>query len=97
MADILCELSKIQVWALNHSLHTFNLETRCYLFDDEGEGPEGLIKEYGDTEERFIDVSIYKTGDDTHEDYKRVTIRQDDGLGAILGTIQDIKEFIGYV
>lgn len=97
MADILCELFKIQAWALEHSIYTFNLQFRCYPLDDEGEGPEGLIREYGDTEERFLDVTIFKTGDDTDSDYKRFTIRQSDGVGIVLGTIQDIKDFIGYV
>ena len=95
MVAILCELFRIQVWALNHSIHTFILQFRCYPFDDEGDGPEGLIEKYGDTEERFLDVTIFKT--DLDDDYKRVTIKQSDGAGSVLGAIQDIKDFIGYV
>ena len=93
MADILRELHGIQDWALENSIYTFEVTTRVYPLDDEGDGPEGLIRDYGDTEERFLDVTIFKTGDDSDGDYLRISFGQDES--EIDYKIRLIKLFIG--
>ena len=97
MTDILLEMQVIQLWAMEHGIHSFQLSVRTYPFEDEGDGPEGLIKEYGDTEERFVDVVIFKTGDDTDEDYLSIDIPQWHSSEWVSEQIQTIKDFIGYV
>ena len=69
MADILRELHYAQIDAMNLSVHSFEINSRVSPYDDEGEGPEGLIREYGDTEERYIIVTIFLRGDDSDDDY----------------------------
>lgn len=97
MLQILAQLQQIQVFAIKKSIHTFEVKTRVYELEDEGDGDEGLIREYGDTEERFIDVTIFKTGDDSDEDYLRVTFYQDDKAIDVLRKVNQIKHFIDYV
>lgn len=95
MAETLRELQPIQVWALDHSIHSFEITAVAWPLEDEGEGEEGLIQEYGDTEERFIYVTIFKTGDDTDEDYFRVTFGPNDSDADYFRSIARIKYFIG--
>ena len=97
MVQILAQLQEIQVFAIKKSIHTFEVNTRVYPLEDEGDGDEGLIREYGDTEERFIDVTIFKNGDDSDEDYLRVTFYQDDKAIDVLRKVNQIKHFIDYV
>lgn len=97
MVQILAQLQQIQVLAIKKSIHTFEVNTRVYQLEDEGDGDEGLIREYGDTEERFIDVTVFKTGDDSDEDYLSVTFYQDDKAIDVLRKVNQIKNFIDYV
>lgn len=97
MADILRELHEIQLWAMEHSIHSFKVSARVYPLEDEGDGEEGLIRDYGDTEERFVDVVIFKTGNDSDEDYLSTKFTQDDTSIEIYRKINEIEAFIGYV
>ena len=57
MAEILRELQDIQSWALDNSIHTFDIGARVYPLDEEeGNTEEDLLAEYGDTEDREITV-----------------------------------------
>lgn len=94
MIEILKQLQAIQWQALAKGIHTFEVAARVSKLDDEGEGDEGLLREYGDTEERFVDVTIFKTGDDTDEDYLSVTISQGMTAIEVLRRINEIKWFI---
>ena len=96
-ADALRTLQAIQLWALDNSIHSFTIDATVYPLEDEGEGPEGLIREYGDTEERFIYVSIFRKGDDTDEDYLRVTFRPCDSDQTFFRKLNNIKAFIGCI
>ena len=91
---LLKELQDIQMWALEHRIFSFQVEVSVYPYDDEGEGAEGLIREYGDTHERIVRVVIFKTGDDSDNDYFSVAFHEGD---SIFRNINNIKAFIGYV
>lgn len=95
MTETLRRLQNIHAWALDHSIHSFEITAVVRPLEDEGEGKEGLIREYGDTEERFLYVAIFKTGDDTDEDYFRVTFGPDDSDADYFRFIARIKYFIG--
>ena len=94
-ADNLRELQGIQQWALAHDIHSFEITAACYKYDDEGKTEEELIREYGDTRERFLYVSIFKTGDDTDEDYLHVTIIDHQDAMETRMLIARVKGFIG--
>lgn len=93
--DALRELQDIQQWALAHNIHSFAISAACYKLDDEGKTEEELIREYGDTIERFLYVSIFKTGDDTDEDYLHVTITDHHDAVEKRMLIARVKGFIG--
>lgn len=95
IAETLRELQGIQQWALAHNIHSFEITAVCYKLDDEGKTEEELIREYGDTIERFLYVSIFKTGDDTDEDYLRVTIIDHHDVAETHMLIARVKGFIG--
>lgn len=97
MESILHELQTIQTWAFKNSIHTFEIGARTYPLEDEGEGREGLIREYGDTEERALSVCIFLKGDDSPDDQLSEHIYQDYDITTIFRTINNIKAFIGYV
>lgn len=97
MADTLRTLQAIQLWALEHSIYSFQISADVWPLEDEGEGAEGLIREYGDTEERFIYVTIFRKGDDTDEDYLRVAFGPADSDQTFFRNFNNIKAFIGYV
>ena len=92
-ADDLRELQGIQQWALAHGIHFFEITAAYYPL--EGSDKEELAKEYGDIVERFLYVSIFKTGNDTDDDYLRVAIidHQDEMQKRML--IARVKCFIG--
>ena len=96
-SEILRTLQAIQVWALDHSIYSFKIDATVYPLEDEGEGPEGLIRDYGDTEERFLYVSIFLKGDDSEEDYLRITIGPSESDEFVFRALNNIKAFIGYV
>ena len=97
MADALRTLQAIQLWALEKSIYSFQINAAVYPLEDEGEGPEGLIREYGDTEERFIYVTIFRKGDDTEGDYLRVTFGPCDSAQTFFRNFNNIKAFIGCI
>lgn len=97
MESILRELQGLQIWALNNGIHSFNVDAYVYPLEDEGAGKEGLIKEYGDTEERVLHVCVFRKGDDSPDDQLSVHVYQDHDIADIFRTINNIKAFIGYV
>lgn len=97
MADTLRTLQAIQLWALEHSIYSFQISADVWPLEDEGEGAEGLIRDYGDTEERFLYVTIFLKGDDTEGDYLRVTFGPCDSDETFFRNLNNIKAFIGYV
>lgn len=97
MESILHELQTIQTWAFKNSIHTFEIGARTYPLEDEGEGREGLIREYGDTEERVLSVCIFLKGDDSEGDHLSVSVYQGHNTVQIFRALNNIKSFIGYV
>lgn len=97
MADTLRTLQAIQMWALEHSIYSFQISADVWPLVDEGEGAEGLIRDYGDTEERFLYVTIFLKGNDTEGDYLRVAFGPDDSDQTFFRNFNNIKAFIGNV
>ena len=91
------ELQALQIWALEHRIYSFQIDMEVSHYDDEGEGDEGLIRQYGDTHERIIRVTIFKTGTLDDDDYLSERYHQDDCIADVFRTTCRIKSFIGYV
>lgn len=83
MLQILCDLQDIQGIAFEKGIYKFEISSRVYPPEEDGE-----------TEERFLDVTIFRTGDDSEEDYYRVSICHYDSYHEITGKISLIKHFI---
>ena len=97
MADVLRELHYAQIDAMNLGVHSFEINSRVSPYEDEGEGPEGLIREYGDTEERYIIVTIFLRGDDTEEDFRVWRFYDSLSSRETTNMIIEIRNFISHV
>lgn len=96
MNEILRELQEIQIVAFQNGIRSFDISTVTYDLEDEGEGEEGLIREYGDTQERFIYVTIFRYQDLEAEDgYLRLDFNQNIDAATIFRRLNNIKAFIG--
>lgn len=95
MIQVLRSLQDIQCKAMEKGIHNFAVSMRVDKLEDEGEGDEGLIREYGDTEDRSIHVYIFRKGDDSDDDYMSETIIQDHSSVDILRIVNQIKSFVG--
>lgn len=94
MIQVLRSLQNIQWLAMAKGIHSFDITVRVSKLEDEGEGDEGLLREYGDTEERAIHIVIFKKGDDSDDDYMSETIVQDHSSVDILRIVNQIKSFV---
>ena len=94
MIQVLRSLQNIQWLAMAKGIHSFDITVRVSKLEDEGEGDEGLLRAYGDTEERYIYVTIFKKGDDSDDDYMSETIVQDHSSVDILRIVNQIKSFV---
>ena len=97
MADVLHELQYVQTEAFNLGIHSFEINSRVSPYEDEGEGPEGLIREYGDTEERYIVITVFLRGDDTDEDYESWRIWDSLTFSQAITRVNEIRQFINHV
>lgn len=98
MFEILRELQEIQIAAFKKGVRDFEISTPTYELEDEGEGKEGLVREYGDTEERSINVTIFLYQDlDAEDGYLRMSFYQGMDDAAVFRTMNNIKAFVGYV
>lgn len=96
MNDLLRELQEIQVVALRKGMRSFDISAVTYDLEDEGEGEEGLIREYGDIQERFIYVTIFRYQDLEAEDgYLRLDFNQNIDTATIFRRLNNIKAFVG--
>lgn len=94
MIQVLRSLQNIQWLAMAKGIHSFDITVRVSKLEDEGEGDEGLLREYGDTEERSIHIVIFKKGDDSDDDYMSETIVQGHSAVDILRIVNRIKSFV---
>lgn len=96
MFEILRELQEVQIAAFKKGVRDFEISTPTYELEDEGEGKEGLIREYGDTEERFVSVTIFRYQDiDAEDGYLRVNFSQHMDAVDVFRMVNRIKAFIG--
>lgn len=91
------ELQSLQIWALEHKVYSFQIESEVSPYEDEGEGAEGLIRDYGDTHERIIRVVIFKEGTLDDGDYLSEHFHQDDTDPDVFRATNRIKAFIGCI
>lgn len=94
MGALLTKLQSLQAKAMRLGLHNCAIYALVFQFEDEGDGEEGLLREYGDTQEIVLEIVLFKRGDNSDDDYKSVYFYQSDSHEKDEYSLKEVEDFI---